>query len=70
MEAANESLGIGQHRNVLFDDGTVTTDLMSGEYSNPIRVIAFTAGRWSKDVSEDILALCGKELRPVPLSLR
>ncbi|MGY4350260.1 hypothetical protein ACVWXM_006753 [Bradyrhizobium sp. GM7.3] len=21
MEAANESLGIGQHRNVLFDDG-------------------------------------------------
>jgi len=34
---------------------TVITDLMSGEYSNPIRVIAFnTAERWSEDVSEDV----------------
>lgn len=34
---------------------TVITDLMAGEYSNPIRVIAFnTAERWSEDVSEDI----------------
>ena len=34
---------------------TVLQDLMSGQYSNPIRVIAFnTAERWSEDVSEDV----------------
>ena len=28
---------------------------MSGEYSDPIRIIAFnTAERWSEDVSEDV----------------
>jgi hypothetical protein len=33
---------------------TVLQDLMSGQYNNPIRVIAFnTAERWSEDVSED-----------------
>jgi hypothetical protein len=31
---------------------TVIQDLLSGQYSNPIRVIAFnTAERWSEDVS-------------------
>jgi hypothetical protein len=31
------------------------TDLMAGEYANPIRVIAFnTAERWSQDVSHDV----------------
>jgi hypothetical protein len=34
---------------------TVLQDLMSGQYKNPIRVIAFnTAERWSGDVSEDV----------------
>ncbi len=39
---------------------TVITDLMSGQYSNPQRVIAFNiAERWSQDVSEDV----ARELR-------
>lgn len=34
---------------------SVIQDLMSGEYSDPIRVVAFnTAERWSEDVSEDV----------------
>ena len=39
---------------------TVIQDLLSGEYRNPIRVVAFnTAERWSEDVSEDV----ARELR-------
>ena len=34
---------------------TVIQDLLSGEYRNPIRVVAFnTSERWSEDVSEDV----------------
>jgi hypothetical protein len=34
---------------------TVITDLMSGQYNNPIRVVGFnTVERWSEDVSEDV----------------
>jgi hypothetical protein len=34
---------------------TTITNLLRGEYSNPVRIIAFnTAGNWSQDVSEDI----------------
>jgi hypothetical protein len=34
---------------------TVIQDLMSGQYSDPIRVISFnTVERWSEDVSEDV----------------
>lgn len=34
---------------------TVIADLMSGEYANPITVVAFNlAERWANDVSEDI----------------
>jgi hypothetical protein len=34
---------------------TVITDLMSGQYSDPVRVIAFnTAERWADDVSQDV----------------
>ncbi|MGE9007878.1 hypothetical protein ACO2JO_04815 [Leptospira interrogans] len=34
---------------------TVIQDLLTGQYSNPIRVVAFnTAERWSEDVSEDV----------------
>jgi hypothetical protein len=36
---------------------TVIFDLLSGQYTNPFRVIAFnTAKRWSDDVSADIAA--------------
>jgi hypothetical protein len=39
---------------------TVLADLMSGQYSDPQRVIAFNiAERWSQDVSEDV----ARELR-------
>ena len=34
---------------------TVIQDMLSGQYTNPIRVIAFnTAERWSEDVSADV----------------
>ena len=39
---------------------TVIQDLLTGQYNNPIRVIAFnTAEHWSEDVSEDV----ARELR-------
>jgi hypothetical protein len=34
---------------------TVIGDLMSGQYSDPVRVVAFnTAEQWSADVSQDV----------------
>ncbi|WFU18868.1 hypothetical protein [Bradyrhizobium sp. CB3481] len=34
---------------------TVIQDQLTGQYSNPFRVVAFnTAERWSEDVSEDV----------------
>jgi hypothetical protein len=34
---------------------TVIADLVSGQYNDPVRVIAFnTAERWAEDVSEDV----------------
>jgi hypothetical protein len=34
---------------------TVLEDLLSGQYNNPIRVVAFnTADRWAEDVSQDV----------------
>lgn len=37
------------------DRETLITDLMTGQYSNPVRVVAFnTAEGWSRDVSEEI----------------
>ena len=50
---------------------TVIADLMSGQYDNPVRVVAFNvADHWAKDVSEDIareimrrLGLAGDELQ-------
>ena len=49
---------------------TVISDLLSGQYNNPVRVVAFnTTERWSEDVSEDVareitrrLGLVGDEL--------
>ena len=53
---------------------TVIQDLLSGEYSNPIRVIAFnTSERWSEDVSEDVAfelrRRCDLQMREVPSAL-
>jgi len=37
---------------------TVIRDLPAGQFSNPIRIVAFnTAERWSEDVSEDVRRL-------------
>ena len=34
---------------------TTITDLLSGQYGNPVRVVAFnTAERWAEDISEDV----------------
>jgi hypothetical protein len=42
------------------DFETVTTDLLHGKYSNPVRVVVFNAAEgWSRDVSEDV----ARELR-------
>jgi hypothetical protein len=39
---------------------TVITDLLSGQYTDPVRVVSFnTSEHWSEDVSEDI----ARELR-------
>jgi hypothetical protein len=54
---------------------TVIQDLLSGEYRNPIRVIAFnTAERWSEDVSEDVAHELRRrrdmQMRDIPLPLQ
>jgi len=53
---------------------TVIQDLLTGQYTNPVRVIAFnTAERWSEDVSEDIAQelrrRCDLQMRELPVSL-
>ena len=50
---------------------TVFQDLLSGQYNDPIRVVAFNTGeRWSEDVSADVAAVlrrrCDLQLREVP----
>jgi len=54
---------------------TVIQDLLAGEYSNPIRVIAFnTTERWSADVSPDIAyelrRRCDLQMRDAPSCIR
>src|SRR5262245_31441220 len=37
------------------DEWTIVSNIVSGEYSNPVRVVAFNiAEGWSRDVTEDI----------------
>ena len=53
---------------------TVIQDLLTGQYSNPIRVVAFnTAERWSEDVSEDVAhelrRRCDLQKRDLPSTL-
>ena len=50
---------------------TVIQDLLTGQYGNPIRVVAFnTAERWSEDVSEDVARelrrRCDLQMREIP----
>ena len=54
---------------------TVLQDLLSGQYTNPIRVIAFnTAERWSEDVSEDVASeirrRCDLQMHDVPSAIQ
>jgi hypothetical protein len=54
---------------------TVIQDLLSGQFNNPICVVAFnTAERWSEDVSQDVACelrrRCDLQLRDVPSSIR
>jgi hypothetical protein len=53
---------------------SVITDLLEGQYRNPIRVIGFnTAEGWSRDVSEDVARelkrRCVGQARELPLFL-
>jgi hypothetical protein len=57
------------------DIETVITDLMSGEYKDPVRVVAFnTSERGSEDVSEDVAReiqhRCDLQLSDVPSHLQ
>jgi hypothetical protein len=54
---------------------TIITDLMSGQFSDPVRVVAFnTAERWAQDVSKDIAleiqSRCDIDGHDVPETLR
>jgi uncharacterized membrane protein len=54
---------------------TVIQDLLTGQYTNPIRVIAFnTAERWSEDVSHEVAhelrRRCDLQMRDVPFYLQ
>ena len=54
---------------------TVIADLLSGQYKNPVRVIAFnTAEKWSQDVSGDVAHelrhRCHEQMRDVPFGLQ
>jgi hypothetical protein len=54
---------------------TVIQDLLTGQYSNPVRVIAFnTEEQWSEAVSEDVACelrrRCDLQLRDVPSSIQ
>jgi hypothetical protein len=54
---------------------TVILDLLSGEYKNPVRVVAFnTFEGWSQDVSTDIAQelrrRCDLQMRDVPSNIQ
>ena len=54
---------------------TVIEDLLSGQYNNPIRDVAFnTEERWSEDVSEDVAhelrRRCDLQARDVPSTIQ
>jgi hypothetical protein len=54
---------------------TVVTDLLDGQYKNPVGIFAFnTAEGWARDVSADVSAelrqRCDLQLRDVPSELQ
>jgi hypothetical protein len=54
---------------------TVITDLLDGQYKNPVRVIGFnTAEGWARDVSEDIADeirhRCDLQMTYIPVTLQ
>jgi hypothetical protein len=54
---------------------TVITDLISGQYNDPVRVVGFdTAERWAQDVSRDVAleiqSRCDIDGHDVPETLR
>ncbi|MEA2884725.1 MAG: hypothetical protein QOH32_3981 [Bradyrhizobium sp.] len=54
---------------------TIISDLLQGQYTNPIRVVGFnTAERWSEDVSADVAhelrRRCDLQMRDVPFFLQ
>jgi hypothetical protein len=54
---------------------TVIQDLLTGQYSKPMRVVAFnTAERWSEDVSVDVAhelrRRCDLQMRDIPFYLQ
>ena len=53
----------------------VVSDLFSGQYNNPVRVVCFnTAAGWSEDVSADVARelrrRCDEQMRDVPFFLQ
>ena len=57
------------------DYETVFRDLLSGQYSNPVRIVSFnTTEGWSRDVSsevaEDLQQRCDLENKVLPESLK
>ena len=57
------------------DFEAVIQDLLTGQYNNPLRVVAFnTSERWSEDVSEDVAnelrRRCDLQMRVVPFYLQ
>jgi hypothetical protein len=53
------------------DVETIVSDLLSGQYNNPVRIVAFnTLEHWSEDVSSDVAAeiemRCDMNGVPVP----
>jgi hypothetical protein len=54
---------------------TLIKDLLDGQYSNPVRIVAFnTAEGWSRDVSEEVAQMllqhCAERARELPSSVR
>ena len=49
--------------------GPVVDDLLTGQYNNPVRVVAFnTSEGWSRDVSEDVAREVLRRLAGRPLA--
>ena len=54
---------------------TIISDLLDGQYTDPVRVVGFNVGgRWARDVSEDVAdeirRRCDMQMREVPAHLR